>query len=219
MLLNGAANRDPRLFECPAEFRLDRPNAKVHIAFGRGVHSCPGGPLARVEGRVSIERILDRMRDIRLSEEHHGPPSARHFDYEPTWVLRGLQQRCTSSSPRRRRPGERPGGRGHRRRVGHRPRRRPAPGGRRHRRRAARPRRRAARRRRPPTALNAGAARGRGLRGRRGRPRRRSRRVYDGGARGARPDRRSSSPAPASRRSTRSPRSRRRSGTGSSPST
>jgi cytochrome P450 len=90
MLLNGAANRDPRLFECPAEFRVDRPNAKVHIAFGRGVHSCPGGPLARVEGRVSIERILDRMHDIRLSEEHHGPPSARHFDYEPTWVLRGL---------------------------------------------------------------------------------------------------------------------------------
>jgi cytochrome P450 len=92
MLLNGAANRDPRVFECPAEFRLDRPNAKAHIAFGRGAHSCPGGPLARVEGRVSIERILERMRDIRLSEEHHGPPSDRHFEYEPTWVLRGLHQ-------------------------------------------------------------------------------------------------------------------------------
>jgi cytochrome P450 len=92
MLLNGAANRDPRRFEYPAEFRLDRPNAKDHIAFGRGAHSCPGGPLARVEGRVSIERILDRMRDIRLSEEHHGPPGARHFEYEPTWVLRGLHE-------------------------------------------------------------------------------------------------------------------------------
>jgi cytochrome P450 len=92
MLLNGAANRDPRLFECPAEFRLDRPNAKVHLAFGRGVHACPGGPLARVEGRVSIARILERMRNIRLSEEHHGPPSDRHFDYEPTWVLRGLHK-------------------------------------------------------------------------------------------------------------------------------
>jgi len=92
MLLNGAANRDPRQFVCPDEFRLDRPNAKAHIAFGRGVHACPGGPLARVEGRVSIERILDRMRDIRLSEEHHGPPSDRHFEYEPTWVLRGLHK-------------------------------------------------------------------------------------------------------------------------------
>ena len=90
MLLNGAANRDPRHFECPAEFQGDRSNARTHIAFGRGVHSCPGGPLARAEGRVSIERILDRTRNIRLSEEHHGPPGDRTFRYEPTWILRGL---------------------------------------------------------------------------------------------------------------------------------
>lgn len=92
MLLNGAANRDPRHFECPAEFQGDRSNARTHIAFGRGVHSCPGGPLARAEGRVSIERILDRTRNIRLSEEHHGPPGDRTFRYEPTWILRGLSQ-------------------------------------------------------------------------------------------------------------------------------
>ena len=92
MLLNGAANRDPDRFECPHEFRVDRPNAQSHIAFGRGVHSCPGGPLARAEGRVSLERILDRMHDIRLSDEHHGPPGDRHYRYEPTWVLRGLTQ-------------------------------------------------------------------------------------------------------------------------------
>ncbi|TML62775.1 MAG: cytochrome P450 [Actinobacteria bacterium] len=92
MLLNGAANRDPRRFECPAEFRLDRANAKEHIAFGRGHHSCPGGPLARAEGRISVERILHRTRDIRLSEEHHGPRGARRFEYEPTWVLRGLRR-------------------------------------------------------------------------------------------------------------------------------
>jgi cytochrome P450 len=90
MLMNGAANRDPRRFECPAEFRMDRPNAQAHIAFGRGAHSCPGGPLARVEGRVSLERILDRMHNIRVSEEHHGPDGDRHFHYEPTWILRGL---------------------------------------------------------------------------------------------------------------------------------
>ncbi len=90
MLLNGAANRDPRRFECPAEFRVDRPNSKEHLAFGRGAHSCPGGPLARAEGRISIDRILDRMQDIKLSEEHHGPPGDRRFEYEPTWVLRGL---------------------------------------------------------------------------------------------------------------------------------
>jgi cytochrome P450 len=92
MLLNGAANRDPRRFECPHDFRIDRPNSQAHVAFGRGAHSCPGGPLARAEGRVSIERILDRMHDIRLSEEHHGPPGARRFRYEPTWILRGLTE-------------------------------------------------------------------------------------------------------------------------------
>ena len=90
MLLNGAANRDPRRFECPDEFRVDRHNSRAHMAFGRGNHTCPGGPLARAEGRVSLERILNRTRNIRLSEEHHGPPEQRRFHYEPTWVLRGL---------------------------------------------------------------------------------------------------------------------------------
>jgi cytochrome P450 len=90
MLLNGAANRDPRRFECPEELRIDRPNGKEHIAFGRGAHSCPGGPLARTEGRISLERILHRTRDIRLSEEHHGPAGDHRFSYEPTWILRGL---------------------------------------------------------------------------------------------------------------------------------
>ena len=57
MLLNGAANRDPRHFECPAEFRIDRQNAREHIAFGRGAHSCPGGSLARVEAGVSLVQV------------------------------------------------------------------------------------------------------------------------------------------------------------------
>ena len=63
---------------------------REHLAFGRGAHSCPGGPLARVEGRVSVERILDRMTDIQIDEEIHGPADARRFSYEPTFILRGL---------------------------------------------------------------------------------------------------------------------------------
>ncbi len=58
MVLNGAAGRDPRRFDQPDEFRMDRANAKEHLAFGRGPHACPGGPLARAETRISIERLL-----------------------------------------------------------------------------------------------------------------------------------------------------------------
>jgi cytochrome P450 len=90
MMLNGAANRDPRRFECPHEFQVDRENARQHIAFGHGIHTCPGAPLARAETRISLERIFDRMADIRVSEAEHGPASARHYDYEPTYILRGL---------------------------------------------------------------------------------------------------------------------------------
>ncbi len=87
-----AANRDPARFENPHELRIDRENAREHVAFGRGVHSCPGGPLARVEARVTIERILDRMHDIRVSEAEHGPAHEREFRYEPTYILRGLAE-------------------------------------------------------------------------------------------------------------------------------
>ena len=41
---------------------------------------------------MSLERILGRTRNIRLSEEHHGTPGARRFRYEPTWILRGLTE-------------------------------------------------------------------------------------------------------------------------------
>jgi cytochrome P450 len=66
-MMLAAANRDPRRFENPDEFVADRPNARAHIAFGHGVHTCPGAPLARAEARVALERVLDRMRDIRIS--------------------------------------------------------------------------------------------------------------------------------------------------------
>jgi cytochrome P450 len=92
MVLNGAANRDARKFEDPAEFVIERGNSRQHLAFGRGVHTCPGGPLARAEGRISLERILDRMLDIRIDEEKHGPPDARRYAYAPTFILRGLNR-------------------------------------------------------------------------------------------------------------------------------
>ena len=83
---------DPRRFECPAEFKIDRENISAHMAFGRGVHSCPGGPLARAEGRISLEHILRRIKNIRLDPEFHGDAGSETFQYERTWVLRGLRK-------------------------------------------------------------------------------------------------------------------------------
>jgi cytochrome P450 len=92
MLIPAAANRDPRKFDHPSEFRLDRPNWRQHVAFGSGVHSCAGAPLARAEARVSAERLLDRMADVRISEKAHGPPGARRYEYPQTYLLRGLER-------------------------------------------------------------------------------------------------------------------------------
>ena len=50
MVIEGAANHDPRHFECPAEMRLDRTNGRQHIGFGFGIHACAGAPLAARRG-------------------------------------------------------------------------------------------------------------------------------------------------------------------------
>jgi cytochrome P450 len=99
MLLPGACNRDERKFADPNVFNPDRPNVREQIAFIRGVHSCPGAPLARAEGRISLNRILDRMADITISEEHHGPAEDRRYAYEPTFIMRGLSELHITFTP------------------------------------------------------------------------------------------------------------------------
>jgi len=89
-LANGAANLDPRQFECPAEFRVNRENVRRHVAFGHGIHTCPGAPLARSEVRITIERLLDRTTDIRINEAAHGPAGSRHYDYLKTHMFHGI---------------------------------------------------------------------------------------------------------------------------------
>ena len=101
MLLPGASNRDARKFEEPNEFRVDRPNVREHVAFGRGSHSCPGAPLARAEGRISLNRILDKMADITVSDMAHGSTGARRYTYEPTWQMRGLTELHLEFEPSR----------------------------------------------------------------------------------------------------------------------
>lgn len=92
LVMNGAANRDSSRFDEPHEFRLGRPNILQHIAFGRGVHTCPGAPIARAEARVSVGRILDRMADIRLSDSEHGPPGDRRLQWDRTFLFRRLKE-------------------------------------------------------------------------------------------------------------------------------
>jgi cytochrome P450 len=62
------------------------------MAFGRGIHTCPGAPIARAEVRVSLERILNRMADIRLSESKHGPAGARRLTWDRTPLFRRLKE-------------------------------------------------------------------------------------------------------------------------------
>jgi cytochrome P450 len=73
-----SANRDEARFEEPDAFKLDRP--QKHIAFGNGVHKCPGEQLARLEIRVFLEELLARTRSFTL--EGDAPP-ARWPEYGP----------------------------------------------------------------------------------------------------------------------------------------
>ena len=64
-LLYGAANRDPKRFPDPEKFDIERPDNQ-HVGWGRGVHSCVGGPLARLEVNLALENFLRRVENPRL---------------------------------------------------------------------------------------------------------------------------------------------------------
>jgi len=85
MGLVGAANRDPRVFEDPDRFDPLRRNARRNIAFGHGEHFCPGASLARAEARISFERLLARLDDLRVAD-----PGA--LSYDETFIIRGLKR-------------------------------------------------------------------------------------------------------------------------------
>lgn len=87
LIVFASANRDPERFEDPAHFDPARRNVGDQIAFGTGIHSCIGAPLARLEGRIAIERLLARLGDIRVApgqEIRHVPsPSFRGLEALP----------------------------------------------------------------------------------------------------------------------------------------
>ena len=77
-----SANRDEREFVRPHEFDLDRPNPRHHMGFGRGIHFCVGAPLARLEARIVLTRLLERTREFALD------PAERPSWVDSVWIRR-----------------------------------------------------------------------------------------------------------------------------------
>lgn len=78
-----AANRDPDAFENPDTFDITRdPNH--HIAFGHGIHFCLGAPLARMEGKIALPKLLERFPKLELNTN----PDA--LQWGPTIILHNL---------------------------------------------------------------------------------------------------------------------------------
>jgi cytochrome P450 len=67
LLVTGAATRDPREFDRPDDFDVDRP-PNVAIALGHGVHACLGAALARMESRIAIEELARRWSRLEVDE-------------------------------------------------------------------------------------------------------------------------------------------------------
>ena len=92
MISNMAANSDPSRFDRPQDFEIDRPRRKEHLSFGRGAHTCAGAPLARAEIRMSVECMLEAFENLRLDESAHGGADGYRYHYEPSYIMRGLEE-------------------------------------------------------------------------------------------------------------------------------
>lgn len=90
LVLWASGNRDGAKFEDPERFLVKRPNTlRDHLAFGYGVHKCLGARLARLEGEVAFQRLLARLRNIRLDgpvdhvyDVNHRQPGPVYITYE-----------------------------------------------------------------------------------------------------------------------------------------
>ncbi|MEU8462393.1 cytochrome P450 [Streptomyces sp. NPDC029003] len=83
LIAPGAANRDPAAFPDPGRLDLDR-DATAHLAFGHGIHRCPGAPLARAEAEIALRALMTRHPDARLAV----PPDS--LPHRRTRLTRGL---------------------------------------------------------------------------------------------------------------------------------
>lgn len=78
----GSANRDETRFENPEVFQIDR-NPNRHVAFGQGVHFCLGAPLARLEAKVALTVLLERLPELHIGGDTQLEPI-------PTWMHHGV---------------------------------------------------------------------------------------------------------------------------------
>lgn len=68
-VLLGSANHDESVFAAPSRFEVGRADADEHLGFGRGVHFCLGAPLARLQGRVALSVLTQRLRGLRFAND------------------------------------------------------------------------------------------------------------------------------------------------------
>ncbi len=67
----GSANHDESVFPDPEKFDISRiPHAHSHVGFGHGIHFCLGAPLARLEARVALKIILERLQNLELDDSN-----------------------------------------------------------------------------------------------------------------------------------------------------
>lgn len=83
-----AANRDPAVFVDPDTFDVRRPNAREHVTFAQGPHTCVGLHLARLETRAAVESALDGWPDMELDAASSEPPTGLVFRKPRTTVVR-----------------------------------------------------------------------------------------------------------------------------------
>ncbi|WNG92822.1 cytochrome P450 [Mycobacterium sp. ITM-2016-00318] len=83
LLLFGAANRDPRRYTDPDRYNIHRDNIS-HLTFGKGVHYCLGANLARLEGRVALDELLNRWPEWGIDYDTAVPA--------PTSTVRGWER-------------------------------------------------------------------------------------------------------------------------------
>lgn len=78
------ANRDPAVFPDPDRFDVRRANARLQLAFAHGPHYCLAAHLARLEARIALRHLLDRLPALRLDPDHPAAPHGLVFRKPPT---------------------------------------------------------------------------------------------------------------------------------------